>query len=138
MFWEALCLTTFEYDTSLFCPAISQLWVIPLQISLDGKVISQQHPKQLYFALNKPKGYICSNTASKHEQQTPRLVVDLFSDWLKRLDRKGSSSKALPPRLFTVGRLDVQSSGLVFVTNDGESTVVLSKSAVQHSSVLPI
>lgn len=26
----------------------------------------------------------------------------------------------LPPRLFTVGRLDVATSGLVFVTNDGE------------------
>lgn len=29
--------------------------------------------------------------------------------------------KRLPPRFFTVGRLDVASSGLIFITNDGET-----------------
>ena len=87
-----------------------------LQISVNGKPLASQKPKQLYFALNKPKGYICSSTASDNAQQTPRLAVDLFEDWIQR-QRK--AEKAVPPRLFTVGRLDVQSTGLILVTNDG-------------------
>ncbi len=90
----------------------------PLQILVDGNTLAHRQ-KQLCFALNKPKGYICSNKASLRDQQTPRLVVDLFSEWLKRLASKPSSSQSLPPRLYTVGRLDVQSTGLILVTNDG-------------------
>ncbi|MGD2168864.1 MAG: pseudouridine synthase [Chlamydiota bacterium] len=54
------------------------------------------------FILNKPKGYICSNTAEDQE----RLVIDLFY-------REKT-------RLFTVGRLDKDTTGLLLVTNDGE------------------
>lgn len=89
------------------------------KILVDGNTLALHRQKQLYFALNKPKGYICSNKASLRDQQTPRLVVDLFSEWLKRLASKPSTSQSLPPRLYTVGRLDVQSTGLILVTNDG-------------------
>ncbi|KAL0042624.1 hypothetical protein WJX79_005702 [Trebouxia sp. C0005] len=89
------------------------------KILVDGNILAVHRPKQLYFALNKPKGYICSNKASLRDQQSPKLVVDLLSGWLKRLASKPSSSQNLPPRLYTVGRLDVQSTGLILVTNDG-------------------
>ena len=89
------------------------------QISLDGKPLAVQRPKKVYFALNKARGYICSNSGRDSAQQTPRLAVDLLSSWVKRHQPKDSPKQSLPPRLFTVGRLDVQSTGLIFVTNDG-------------------
>lgn len=93
-----------------------------MQITVDGKPVAAHQQAKLYFALNKPKGYICSNTPSAEAQQTPRLAVDLLSDVVRDLHKKNTRSNALPPRLFTVGRLDVQSTGLVLVTNDGEHT----------------
>lgn len=91
------------------------------QISLDGKLLALQKPKKVYFALNKPKGYICSSFTGDNAQQSPRLAVDLLSGWVQQQLKKTSqaSQASLPPRLFTVGRLDVQSTGLILVTNDG-------------------
>ncbi len=57
--------------------------------------------KKAYFLLNKPKGYVCTNS---DELGRPR-AVDLFSN--------------ITQRLYTVGRLDVDSEGLIIVTNDG-------------------
>ncbi len=57
--------------------------------------------KKVYFLLNKPHGYICSNT----RLGTKKLVVDLFTH--------------LNLRLFTVGRLDRDTTGLLIITNDG-------------------
>lgn len=62
----------------------------------------QTEEKKLYFILNKPKGYTCSNTRIG----TKRIVLDLF--------------KGVQERLFTVGRLDRDTSGLLLVTNDGQ------------------
>lgn len=43
-------------------------------------------------------------------------------DWIDKEWKPNNLSKyAVPPRLFTVGRLDSQSTGLIFVTNDGLS-----------------
>lgn len=68
---------------------------------VEGNPVHGAEPK-VYYLLNKPKGYICSNqqTGSK------KLVVDLF--------------RPLHQRLFTVGRLDRDTTGLLLVTNDGE------------------
>jgi 23S rRNA pseudouridine2605 synthase len=59
---------------------------------------------KVYFILNKPHGYICSNT----RLGSKRLVIDLFAH--------------LNLRLFTVGRLDRDTTGLLIVTNDGHFT----------------
>jgi len=69
-------------------------------ITVDGKKIATEEEK-VYFILNKPSGYICSavRTGSK------KLVLDLFA--------------SLPHRLFTIGRLDRDTTGLLIVTNDG-------------------
>lgn len=71
-------------------------------IDVDGKRLRSSE-KKVYFLLNKPEGYLCS-----HVPFTPnsKLVVDLFAD--------------LPYRLFTVGRLDRETTGLLIVTNDGK------------------
>ena len=70
------------------------------KIQLDGEIVRAQ-PKK-YFLLNKPKGFLCTN---RDPQGRPR-AVDLVP------------SRGL--RLFTVGRLDENSQGLLLVTNDGE------------------
>lgn len=56
---------------------------------------------KVYYILNKPMGYICSTKRSSRS----KLVLDLFED-------EGH-------RLFTVGRLDKDTQGLLLVTNDG-------------------
>ncbi len=69
-------------------------------IVVDGETIRIQRPR--HFLLNKPRGYLCTN---QDPQGRPR-VIDLFP--------------VGGPRLFTVGRLDENSQGLLMVTNDGD------------------
>ncbi|URE04576.1 ribosomal large subunit pseudouridine synthase [Musa troglodytarum] len=81
-------------------------------IYVNGNRLSKKLPPKLYFALNKPKGYICSGV------EDSKSVVSLFGDFLKNWSK---SNPGLPkPRLFTVGRLDVATTGLIIVTNDGD------------------
>lgn len=70
-------------------------------ILFDDQPISGAQPKS-YFILNKPAGYVC--TAKRTNTRT-KLVLDLFSETKERL--------------FTVGRLDKNTEGLLLVTNDG-------------------
>lgn len=70
------------------------------EVTLDGERLKLERKK--YFMLNKPSGFLC--TASDPEGRP--LVLDLFP-------KEG-------PRLFTVGRLDENTTGLLLVTNDGD------------------
>jgi 23S rRNA pseudouridine2605 synthase len=70
------------------------------RIAVDGKGIGKTQRK-LYYALNKPRGYLCTARPGRDE----RIVLDLFP--------------GISERLFTVGRLDRDTSGLIIVTNDG-------------------
>lgn len=67
-------------------------------VELDGNVL-QHKPRRLYVALHKPKGYITSC-----RQAGRKVVIDLID---------------LPERLYPVGRLDKDSTGLLLLTNDG-------------------
>ncbi len=69
-------------------------------IQLDGERIRPQRKR--YYLLNKPPGYVCTN----HDPQGRPRAIDLVPQ-----DET---------RLFTVGRLDENSRGLIVVTNDGE------------------
>jgi 16S rRNA U516 pseudouridylate synthase RsuA-like enzyme len=97
------------------------------QVSVNGREISAAAAqRKFYFALNKPKGFICSNKSEHEDGGEGRLVINLFDEWLGRWAQRqgrisaGGGAGGPPPRLFTVGRLDVQSIGLIFVTNDGD------------------
>lgn len=72
------------------------------QVEVNGKVIKPQ-TGLVYLALNKPLGVV-STTADDLHRPT---VIDLVK------------SKA---RLYPVGRLDEDSSGLILLTNDGQLT----------------
>lgn len=71
-------------------------------VTVDGKRLAQTTTR-LYIALNKPAGFICTS-------QDP-LGRPLAADLLGSIARKN--------RLFSVGRLDFSSSGLILFTNDG-------------------
>lgn len=70
------------------------------EIHVDAVTVQGEH-KKVYYMLNKPVGYICSNVRPGRKA----IVLDLFPPSEKRL--------------FTVGRLDKDTSGLLLVTNDG-------------------
>ncbi|TQD82332.1 hypothetical protein C1H46_032105 [Malus baccata] len=80
-------------------------------IYVNGNRIPKRLPPKVYLALNKPKGYICASGENKS-------VLGLFEDYLKTWDKRNSGVPR--PRLFTVGRLDVATTGLIIVTNDGD------------------
>ena len=69
-------------------------------IVVDGERITTERAE--YYLLNKPRGYLCTN----HDPRGRPRVIDLFP--------------GVTTRLFTVGRLDEHSQGLLMVTNDGE------------------
>jgi len=68
-------------------------------VRFDGKKVESE--KLVYWALNKPVGVLCSSKSDKKH----KLVIDFVPH-----------SKQ---RLYSVGRLDVNSEGLIFLTNDG-------------------
>lgn len=71
-------------------------------VTLDGKRVRANN-EHVMIAFYKPKNVICSNA----EDEDRKKVTDFF--------------KELPYRLYTVGRLDYDSEGLILVTNDGDA-----------------
>lgn len=69
-------------------------------VRLDGERLRRQ--KKRHYLLNKPAGYLCTN----YDRAGRKLAVDLIP--------------SAGTRLFSVGRLDEASQGLLIVTNDGE------------------
>jgi 23S rRNA pseudouridine2605 synthase/23S rRNA pseudouridine2604 synthase len=81
------------------------------RVEVDGKLIETiQTP--VYIALNKPRGYVtsCSHPGEK-------IVLDLID---------------IPERIYPVGRLDKDSSGLLILTNDGRLHHRLSHPSFDH------
>ncbi len=68
-------------------------------VRLKGAVVAAEKPKPVYYAFHKPVGIITS--------VDPKARDSLLT-FLK-----------LPERVFSIGRLDVASSGLLILTNDG-------------------
>lgn len=71
-------------------------------IEVDGKVINKD-VRKIYLLLNKPAGWLCS----KRDTKGRKLVYDLVQRTYGEMG------------LFTVGRLDYMSEGLLLLTNDG-------------------
>lgn len=89
------------------------------KVEVGGREVAAQPQKKFYFAVNKPKGYTCTSSAPDAEGGSGKLVMELLQPWLEEWRRRHPRGTR-PPRLFTVGRLDVQSVGLLFITNDGQ------------------
>ena len=75
------------------------------RVAVDGKPVRAK--RKLYVALNKPPGLVCSR---KDEFERETIYGLLPKEW---------------GHLHSVGRLDYQSEGLIFLTNDGEFSLHL-------------
>jgi 23S rRNA pseudouridine2605 synthase len=69
-------------------------------VTIDGKPLQQQ--RLVYWLVNKPPGYLCTNFDPGGKPK----AVDLLPH--------------VPERVYTVGRLDEASEGLLLLTNDGQ------------------
>jgi pseudouridine synthase len=83
-------------------------------VKVDGKTL-QAEPEFVYVLLNKPRGVVSTNKAQPQEKR--RTVRDLIP---------------LEGHLFTVGRLDANSEGLILLTNDGELADILMHPKYSH------
>ena len=69
-------------------------------VMVNNKLITLQNNYE-YYMLNKPKGYVCSAS----DDRDRKIVLDLINT---------------NARIFPVGRLDKDSSGLILLTNNGD------------------
>jgi 23S rRNA pseudouridine2605 synthase len=70
------------------------------KVKVDGKLIHAR--RKLYIALNKPRGVVCTKAVDDDRVKVGEFLPKEWSD------------------LVTVGRLDYDSEGLIFLTNDGD------------------
>jgi pseudouridine synthase len=80
-------------------------------VQVDGKPVESSQP-HVYIALHKPQGYVtsCSHPGEK-------IVIDLVD---------------IPQRVYPIGRLDKDSTGLLLLTNDGSLHHRLSHPSFDH------
>ncbi|KXT88182.1 pseudouridine synthase [Streptococcus oralis] len=71
------------------------------EICFDGQVL--EYEEFVYYMMNKPQGVISATEDSKH-----RTVLDLLDDLARTKE------------VFPVGRLDIDTHGLLLLTNDGK------------------
>src|SRR5690554_1076417 len=70
-------------------------------VAVDGKNVNNKNRENIYIALNKPVGIVCT-TDTRVE---PDNIIDFMN---------------YPERIFPIGRLDKPSEGLILLTNDGD------------------
>lgn len=88
-------------------------------ICLDGKPIPTKG-KNVYIMLNKPKGYVTTLSDEKGRKNVAQLVCDCGQ------------------RVYPVGRLDMDSEGLLLLTNDGEFANLLMHPSHQIDKVYSV
>ena len=75
------------------------------EITIDGGPLPKKS-ENVYFMLNKPKGYVTTAADEKGRKNVTELINE-------------------PERVYPVGRLDMYSEGLLIMTNDGDLTYKL-------------
>lgn len=93
---------------------VAESFVQPVEVgtdsvTLDGKEIAYTTEKMVYLMVNKPKGIVSTTKGERGE----KTVMDI-------LPRKYQQTRVYP-----VGRLDKESTGLMLLSNDGDFTYQL-------------
>mgnify|MGYP001225112631 CR=1 FL=1 len=83
-------------------------------VEVEGQGIeNSKRQKKIYLIFNKPVGIVCTTDR--------RVEPDNIVDFIK-----------YPSRIFPIGRLDKQSEGLIFLTNDGDIVNKILRSRNNH------
>lgn len=77
------------------------------KVEWNGKIIIPQCDESVCILLNKPRGYVTTMSDEKGRKNVSMLVSDLGI------------------RVYPIGRLDMDSDGLLLLTNDGELANIL-------------
>ena len=84
------------------------------EVTVNGEVVHRsKNQKRIYIVFNKPVGIVCT-TDNKREKNN---IIDFIK---------------YPARIFPIGRLDKQSEGLIFLTNDGDIVNKILRSRNHH------
>ena len=86
------------------------------QILLDGRKMHIQPQQFVYLMLNKPKGVL----STVKDELRRKTVISILPEKYKKL------------RLYPVGRLDKDSTGLILLTNDGDLAQRLTHPSYEH------
>lgn len=85
-------------------------------ILLEGRPVTLKTADHTYLVLNKPAGFLSTLTDDRNR----KTVVDLIPEKYRRM------------RLYPAGRLDLDSTGLLLLTNDGDLTFKLTHPRFKH------
>lgn len=85
-------------------------------VTFDGQEVLPAESRPIYLMLNKPAGVITTTSDEKGRRSVPDLIPEKFKAF----------------RLYPVGRLDKDSTGLLLLTNDGELTHKLTHPGFEH------
>ncbi|MFA6327447.1 MAG: pseudouridine synthase [Bacilli bacterium] len=88
-----------------------------IEVFINNKKIKRNEEK-IYIKLNKPCGYVCTNKVFKNEKNIFSLVKNKTTQ-----------------KLFSLGRLDKNSCGLIILTNDGNLTYQLTHPKFEHKKI---
>ncbi|HOZ53653.1 MAG TPA: pseudouridine synthase [bacterium] len=86
------------------------------ELEINNKKIENKQDKKIYLKLNKPIGYTCTNKSFPGEKNIFSLIP-------------------LGEKLFSVGRLDKDSCGLIILTNDGDLNYQLTHPKFEHHKI---
>jgi 23S rRNA pseudouridine2605 synthase len=86
------------------------------RVSLHGKTVDLKPRRTVYLMVNKPAGIITTTS----DERGRRTVLDILPEKYRHL------------RLYPVGRLDKDSTGLLILTNNGELTYRLTHPRFEH------
>ena len=86
------------------------------RILFEGRPVNLKAAQIIYLMLNKPDGLLCTTS----DDRGRRTILDILPEQYR------------PLRLYPVGRLDMDSTGLLILTNDGTLTYQLTHPKYEH------
>jgi 23S rRNA pseudouridine2605 synthase len=86
------------------------------RVSVNGRLVDLRPRRTVYLMVNKPAGILTTTI----DEQGRRTVLDILPEKYRHL------------RLYPVGRLDKDSTGLLLLTNDGDITYRLTHPRFEH------